>query len=113
MHCNKPKGRSTWRLCAGLALAPLAFADAPMPNAQALGVAESVLNFCGPIDPGGADKLRQLVRLLVQGANDQQLARVRGSEEYRKAYDSVVELTGKIDRHDVNKFCSEAPLERR
>ncbi len=113
MHCNKLKGRSAWPLCAGLALAPLAFADAPAPNPQALGVAESIVSFCGPIDPAATDKLRQLIKQLVHGASEQQLAEVRRTEEYRRAYDSVVEFTGKVDQHNVKQFCAETPLERK
>ena len=109
MHCNKPTGRYIWGVWIGLALTSLSFADAPTPNPQALGIAESVSNFCSPIDAGAADRLRQLIKQLVQGANDKQLAEVRNSEEYRKAYDSVVEFTGKIDQHNVRKFCAETP----
>lgn len=102
MHCNK-------LMWLGLALTSLSFADVPTPNPQALGIAESVSNFCSPIDAGAADRLRQLIKQLVQGANDKQLAEVRNTEEYRKAYDSVVEFTGKIDQHNVKKFCAETP----
>jgi hypothetical protein len=102
-----------WLACAWLALPPLALADGAQPSAQVLGVTESVINYCGPIDPPAADRLRQMIRQLVQGASEQQLAEVRKSDEYRKAYDSVVDFVGKIDQRNAKQFCSETPTERR
>ena len=37
----------------------------------------------------------------MQGASAQRLAEVRNSDEYRKAYDSVVDFVAKIDEHNV------------
>jgi hypothetical protein len=106
-------GFSAWLACAWLALPPLACADDPAPNAQALGVAESVLNYCGPLDPVGADRMRGMIKQLVQGASEQQLAEVRKSDEYRKAYDSVVDFVGKTDPRNAKRFCSEPSRERK
>jgi hypothetical protein len=113
VHRNRPKGFCGWLGCVCLALPPLALADAPPPSAQALGVAESVVNYCGPIDPAAADSLRQMIKQLVQGASEQQLAEVRNSDEYRKAYDSVVDFVGKIDSHNAQRFCAETPVKRK
>jgi hypothetical protein len=113
MHKSRLKGLCGWLACAWLALSPLALADGPAPNGQALGVAESALNYCGPIDPVGADRLRQIIKQLVQGASEQQLAEVRNSDEYRKAYDSVVDFVGKIDSHNAQRFCAETPVKRK
>jgi len=77
------------------------------------GSPESVINYCGPIDPAATDRLRQMIKQVVQGASEQQLAEVRKSDEYRKAYDSVVDFVGKIDQHNAKRFCSEAPIERK
>lgn len=92
---------------AWLALTPLAFADTPQPNAHALGVAEGVINYCGPVDPAAAEKVRKVIKQLVLGASEQQLAEVRRSDDYRKAYDSVGDFTAKIDPHNAKRFCSE------
>ena len=112
VHRSRLKGLCGWLACVCLALPPLAFADGPPPSAQALGVAESVINYCGPIDPAAADRLRQMIKQLVQGASEQQLAEVRKSDEYRKAYDSVVDFVGKIDQRNATRFCAETPIER-
>ena len=54
-----------------------------------------------------------MIKQLVQGAGEPQLAEVRKSDEYRKAYDSVVDFVGKIDPRNAKRFCSEAPIERK
>ena len=102
-----------WLASAWLALTPLVFADTPAPNAQVLGVTESVINYCGPIDPAAADRLRQMIKQLVQGASEQQLAEVRNSDEYRKAYDSVADFVGKVDEHNAKRACSESLAENK
>jgi hypothetical protein len=97
-------------LAAGwLVLPPLAQADGAALNAQTLGFTESVLNYCGPIEPALALKLREKVRQLVERATEQQIAEARNSDEYRKAYDSVSEFVAKVDGHDAKRICSESP----
>jgi hypothetical protein len=113
VHRSRVTGFCGWLACAWLALPPLALADGPPPSAQVLAIAESVINYCGPIDPAAADRLRQMIKQLVQGASEQQLAEVRNSDEYRKAYDSVVDFVAKIDQRNAKNFCSETPIERR
>jgi hypothetical protein len=92
----------------------LAFADeppsnAPVVNPQALAVAEGAMNYCAPIDPTAAARLRQMIQQLMQGAGERQLAEVRNSDEYRKTYDSVADFTAKIDPHNAKRFCAEQP----
>jgi len=100
-------------LWAGWALGPIAHGDGALPNARVLGVSESALSYCGPRDPAAAARLRRKIEQLVQGASAQQLAEVRNSDEYRKAYDSVVDFVAKIDEHNVKTFCAEAPGARK
>jgi len=113
VHRSRLKRFCAWLGCVGLALPPLALADGPPPSAQALAIAESVINYCGPIDPAGADRLRQMIKQLVQGASEQQLAEVRNSDEYRKAYDSVADFVGKVDEHNAKRACSESLAENK
>ena len=100
-----------WLACAWLALPPLVSADGSAPNARVLGVAESALNYCGPLEPVAAERLRHRIRQLVQGASEQQLAEVRNNDEYRKAYDSVVDFVAKIDPHNAKRFFAETGTE--
>jgi hypothetical protein len=93
-------------------LSPLAHGEAPAPSARLLGVTESVLNYCAPRDPTAAARLRQKIKQLVEGASEQQLAEVRKSDDYRKAFESVVDFAAKIDEHNVKRFCAETPVAR-
>jgi hypothetical protein len=93
-------------------LGPIAHADGALPNTRVLGVSESLLNYCGSRDPAAAERLRQKIKQLEQGASAQQLAEVRKSDEYRKAYDSMVDFAAKVDEHNLKRFCAETPLAR-
>jgi hypothetical protein len=108
---GKPRPWPAWLTCAWLALPPLVYADGSAPSARVLGVAESALNYCGPLEPVAAERLRHRIRQLVQAASEQQLAEVRNSNEYRKAYDSVVDFVAKIDPHNAKRFCAETATE--
>ena len=86
------------------ATAPIAAA----PNAQTLGIMESALNFCATIDRASAERLRGLIEQSIEGANDEQLAKLRQSDEYRGTYDSVMQFTSKIEPLNAKKFCASA-----
>jgi hypothetical protein len=99
----------------GAALFPLAHADvpppdAPPPYAQALGIYESALKYCGPVDAESAAKLRERIKLLVQDASEDQLTKARDSDAYRKAYDSMEEFVSKVDERNAKHMCSESAL---
>lgn len=78
-------------------------------DAQALGITESILAYCGPLDPEAATKIRERIKELARGASEEQLAAVRSGEEYRRAYDSMVEFVGKVDEHNAKRVCSGPP----
>jgi hypothetical protein len=80
------------------------------PSAQTLGILEGALNYCAPIDPASADRLRGLIKQLTDGADDEQLAKLRQSDAYRGTYDSVMEFTSKIAPPNAKKFCASAGL---
>jgi hypothetical protein len=107
------KGLPVWLACAGLALPALGWAEAPPPNAHVLGVAESALNYCGPLDPAAAARMRTIIEQLLQGVSQQQLSEVRESDEYRKAYDSVTDFVGKVDEHNAKRICAESVADSR
>lgn len=83
-------------------------ADEPAPNAHAIGIAESMLKYCARVDADAATKLRDKVKTLEQGASRDQLATLRSSDEYRKAFDSVTYFTGKVDEHNAKRLCNES-----
>ena len=80
---------------------------------RVLGVDEGMLNFCASQDPAAGERLRQKIRKLLEGTSPEQLTELRNSNEYRKAYESVSEFAGKIDSHNVARFCAENAAERK
>ena len=80
-------------------------APAP-PDAHALGITERLLKYCNGVDPSGAEKLREKIKRLAAHASEQTLARIRRSDEYRKAYVSMDEFVAKIDEHNAKRACS-------
>jgi hypothetical protein len=106
MYRSTLRGRCALIACATLVVPPLVHADVTAPNAQTLAVAESALKFCGSIDSGAVEKIRQKIKVLEQGASEKQLAQARGSAEYRQAYDAVTQLTGRIDAENAKQFCA-------
>ena len=97
-----------WLVGACLAVPLLASAQAPPPNAHVLGVAESVLNYCAPLDPAAGARMRTFIEQLVQGVSPQDLSAVRESDEYRKAFDSVTDFVGKVDAANAKRVCAES-----
>jgi len=48
-----------------------------------------------------------MIRQLVQGASERQLAEGHNSDEFPKADDSVVDLVREIDARNAKRFCAE------
>ena len=104
-HC-----RTLWPLIAfGCLAAPLTFATEPTVDVQSLGITDSILAYCGRLDPATAGKIRERIKQLEDGASEQQLAAIRDSEEYHKAYDSMADFVSKVDEHNAKRVCS-APV---
>jgi hypothetical protein len=105
-------------LASGVFVLP-AHADTPVPakarpvNAHDLGIAEARLRFCSRVDHTTEPKLKEKVKLLMQGASREMLDRIRRSEEYLKAHESLDAFAAKIDEHNYQRFCSESPAESR
>jgi hypothetical protein len=104
-----PRSALHWGMMIGLASlwGSGAWADDAPASARLLGVNEGMLNFCAPRSPTAAAQLRQKIHKLVDGASPSQLAQLRNSHEYREAYDSVSEFVGKVDAHNLARFCAE------
>jgi hypothetical protein len=82
--------------------------ESKAPNAQTLGIMESALKYCANIDTASADRLREMVKQLTDGANEEQLAQARQSDEYRGTYDSVTQVTSQIEPPNAKEFCASA-----
>jgi hypothetical protein len=90
--------------CGGLAWA--ARADGPAPDPRVLGLAESMLSYCTKVDPVSAAAYQGKIGQLIQGASDEVLAKVRSSEEYQRARQSLEDFVSKVDEHNAKRVCT-------
>ena len=81
-------------------------AAAHHPNARVLGITESALNYCKGIDPSIALKLELQLQKQVKGVPQQELAKIRDSDEYHKAYSAESDFVAKVDEHNVKRICT-------
>jgi hypothetical protein len=95
-------------LSAVVVAAQAAVAEQAAPNPKVLGTAEAILAYCAKIDPAGGAKYLERVKLVTQGASDEVLAKVRKSDEYQHAHQSVDDFVLKVDEHNAMKVCSES-----
>jgi hypothetical protein len=75
-------------------------------NAQQLAVVDRALEFCGPIDPDSAKKLKEQVAALVKGASPDDVVLARGSETYKSAYSTMDGFIGQIDPRNAKVACA-------
>jgi hypothetical protein len=90
--------------CGGLAWA--ARADGPAPDPRVLGLTESMLSYCTKLDQALATPYQEKIRQLIQGASVEVLAKVRSSEEYQRARQSMDDFVSKVDEHNAKRVCS-------
>ena len=95
-------------LAGALGLAQFAQAEEPVPDPKALGTTEAILSYCAKVDPSGASKYQERVKLVAQGASEKALDEVRKTDEYQQARASVDDFLAKVDEHNAKKVCSEA-----
>jgi len=93
-------------LCSGLAGPMLVQADSPGPDPRVLGITESLLTYCTNADPKSAAKYRERLKRLVGDTREEALAKVRGTDTYHKARQSMDDFIGKVDEHNAKRACS-------
>jgi hypothetical protein len=96
-----------WWLVAAIAVPGLAMADAPAPQAQTLATVDTVLEHCAKLIPSSADLFREHVKLMTHGISEEMLAKLRSSDEYRTARDSIVESLAKTGDEDAKQACQQ------
>ncbi|GAC1328769.1 MAG: hypothetical protein NVSMB15_00510 [Steroidobacteraceae bacterium] len=79
-----------------------------MPSAQALGLAEALASYCTKADPEQAGKYVEVVKQMVDGQSQKDLAEVRGSDEYLQAYQSVADFAAHADAQNSKQICLES-----
>jgi hypothetical protein len=77
-------------------------------NARVLGLTDGFLNYCAGVDSTAAAQLHEKLKLILRGASADEVAKIRGSAEYRTNYDSVTNFVGKVAQQNSKRVCSEA-----
>jgi hypothetical protein len=103
------KIRSTLPLAVvtALAVAPLAMAKLSMPP-QALGQMEATLKFCSNVNPKAEANYKELGKMLVKDATEEELTKARASSAYKESYDSITERLGKAPKDKALESCAAA-----
>jgi hypothetical protein len=95
-------------LSAALVLAQPAQASEPAPSGLVLGTIDALLGYCGSLDPTMAARYQERTKVFVQGVDEEAVAEVRKSDEYKQAYDSTVELFRGVDEESTRRTCSQS-----
>ena len=100
------KSRHILALGVALGFAQLALAAEPTaPNPQSLGMVEGILNKCAELDAPHAAEYRDQVKMVTQDASEKAVAEARSSDEYKKAYDAIMDSLAKVGARDAVKAC--------
>jgi hypothetical protein len=94
-------------LLAAITAPGLALAEEPAPQAQSLATMEVILEHCAKLIPASADKYREQIKVLAQGASEETLTKIRKSEEYQQSRDSALESLAQVDDESAKKACSQ------
>jgi hypothetical protein len=78
----------------------------PVPSGQALGTAEALLNYCSKVDSAAAGRYQERLKMVVQDAGEQALAKIRQGNEYRQAYDAMTARVGQVDQDNARRACA-------
>jgi hypothetical protein len=105
---NKRRISTLTLTCAAAVLPLLVQADEPTLDGRVLGAAEAVIDYCARLDPSAADRYRQQFKLMVKGANEEALAKLRGSEDYKQARADAQDSLGKLDPNDAKQTCAQS-----
>jgi len=91
-------------LCTVAALPALALAELPV-NGQALGSVQGTVDFCAQLDPASAATYQGFPKLIVQGTAEEEVEKVRRSDEYKEAYASVSAQLKDIPKEQAIESC--------
>lgn len=95
-----------------LLVMPLTWADGPVLDPRALGLAEGMLGYCNKAAPKDAAKQKERVDQMSQGASPGLLAQLRRTREYRQAFEAEADFAAKVDKHNARSFCSKLPASK-
>ena len=97
-------------VCAAVVLPQLAAAEDHRSQVnispQALGIVESVLNFCSRVDPHDAASFEAQRKNLLSGSSQDSIEGLRGSSAYRSSYDMISDALKGISRSEGAQICA-------
>lgn len=94
--------------CTAAALPLLVHADDSPVDGRALGAAEAVIDYCAKLDPSAADRYRQQFKLMINGANEETLAKVRSTDDYKAARAAAEDSLSQLDENTAKQNCSQS-----
>ena len=100
-------------VCSLLVMPALTWADGPMVDPRALGLAEGMLDYCAKAVPKDAEKQKERVEQMSQGVSPGVLAQLRRTREYRQAFEAEADFAAKVDKHNARSFCSRLPASKK
>jgi len=92
-------------LCVCMAPAQLVLAAAPM-SAPALATLQGTIDFCARTYPDTATSLEEFAKLLVQGFAEDELDKVRKSDDFKATYAQVSEDLHKTHPNAAKEACN-------
>jgi hypothetical protein len=78
------------------------------PNAQSLGHADAMLDYCTKADPTSVPKLQERIKQFSQGVSDSELAKMRSTDEYRQANGAEHDFLDKAQPRYARSVCARA-----
>jgi hypothetical protein len=90
--------------CAALGLAQFALADVTV-DSLTLAQLQGTADFCAQVQPEAAARFEEQTRLMLSEVPAEDLDKVRESDEYKTAYESIRDQLGKIPRKDAAEAC--------
>jgi hypothetical protein len=82
-------------------------------DAKALANADVLREYCGKVDPAGADRYRRQAETLAHGASEETLAQLRQGDAYQQARGKITEFLAMVDERNAKKVCAPRPAEKR
>jgi hypothetical protein len=105
---NKRLGPTLTLTCAAAVLPLLVHADESPVDGRVLGAAEAVIDYCGKLDPSAAERYRQQFKLMVKGATEEALTKVRSTDDYKEARAAAEDSLSKLDENTAKQTCSQS-----
>src|ERR1700726_5009170 len=92
----------------GAFIVPMVHAAEPAVNAQQLALAERAIKYCGSVDPKLSKPLADKVAEMIKGVSAGAVAKIRGSDDYKKAYALMDSFVAQVDERNAKVLCADS-----